>query len=655
MAASKNDATSFRPYNPGEIVGSTSPGLPYIPPAAGCPAFAIILTSAILFIVAPYLIPVIQSVGAVVGAVIVGASTFAANAIATAAGSALGQNTFSWKASLKEGVIAGLTFGLGKLDILAKLGSIGKVIQSTSFTRIAAQAVLNKAIDITASKVVGLPSSFSWKAIAIESVTNTLAEPIVTKLSDTFVSKITDIGTREFTGNLIGGIVTQAIKVGVSEAMGVKAQFNFGQIAGNAFAASLNPNFQSMKTASDLKGEAANDDELAALVAKYGPEIMRTSPKLVSNGNMAVGSSSASNAANEVKTLETIQVTGSLDNLFVWDPSKMKWAYGNSIVLDIASGKISQSTSLAGYRKDGYNNQQSSFHGKHGRAGGAPVQENLKLVGPKQMGPMKDGYAPAEEISGFDPATNRRASFNGYTKDTASGRYARSVFNTQDLIATRNSKPFSGELGVNLGESYNYLFAPQSVGRLIEVGVGENHIGFGTKALAQSVYGGGAEYTYGEGVTASIGAAVEAKATYVEGGAKGVLGSIDAEAGSSAKASARVQVGAKIINGRINADIGGNFGAEAVALSGTVHYQAPTFDLGLVEIQPGVVLQGNLGGIGGKLEGGIYTLKNSTGIKIYTGAGITPGIGGNIRGDTTIQIAPRVFDTFKYFQDLWTK
>ncbi|HWS23863.1 MAG TPA: hypothetical protein VN226_05455, partial [Anaerolineales bacterium] len=32
VGVSKNDAGTFKPYNPNEIVGSTSPSLPFIPP-----------------------------------------------------------------------------------------------------------------------------------------------------------------------------------------------------------------------------------------------------------------------------------------------------------------------------------------------------------------------------------------------------------------------------------------------------------------------------------------------------------------------------------------------------------------------------------------------------------------------------------------------
>jgi len=450
MAASKNDATSFRPYNPGEIVGSTSPGLPYIPPAAGCASFAIILTAAILAIAAPYLIPVIQSVGAVVGAVIVGASTFAANAIATAAGSALGQNTFSWKASLKEGVIAGLTFGLGKLDILAKLGSIGKVIQSTSFTRIAAQAVLNKAIDITASKVVGLPSSFSWKAIAIESVTNTLAEPIVTKLSDTFVSKITDIGTQKFTGNLIGGIVTQAIKVGVSEAMGVKAQFNFGQIAGNAFAASLSPNFQSMKTASDLKGEAANDAGVPDTGSTSSNQPSKTAADYVNFGNSQLSSQTnviptekltVAVAQSKAKTSFTVSSTSdsSSDAKQQWMNDYIDWANKNHHKLP------TQQT------------YEDLKHDYDDRTNVVKVLDRVEVTGirhgsnTKGYGPLRSGLIVSNTVNSPHDSSNILYTIYRYgdgTNRSANGRYTASPLNFKARNSPSNIEVNKLELSV---------------------------------------------------------------------------------------------------------------------------------------------------------------------------------------------------------------
>ena len=262
VGVSKNDASTFKPYNPNEIIGSTSPGLPYIPPPGSnnCAAFAPILTSVILMIAAPYLAPVIQSFGSILtGALIAGGATFVANAAATAIGSALGFNSFSWRASLKEGAVAALTAGFSGSGVLSKLGPISSVINSSQFATAAAQAVLNKGIDIAASKMTGVEHApFSWKDIAIQAVTQTVVAPIMDKLSEKAFSGIKNPDARLFATKLASSMVSSAVSVGVSRAFGTKAQFNIGTSIGSAFASALSPDLAAMM-ADPTSGDAGLD------------------------------------------------------------------------------------------------------------------------------------------------------------------------------------------------------------------------------------------------------------------------------------------------------------------------------------------------------------------------------------------------------------
>ncbi len=293
VGVSKNDASTFKPYNPNEIVGSTSPGLPYIPPPGSnnCAAFAPILTSVILMIAMPYLAPIIQSASSILaGALIIGGATFVANAAATAVGSALGFNTFSWRASLKEGAVAAITAGLGKFDILSKLGPISSLIKSSQFATIAAQTVLNKGIDIAASKMTGVEHApFSWKDIAIQSVTQAVIAPAANKLSDKSFASIKDPLVREFTTKLATGMITGAAGVAVSRAFGTKAQFNLGAVVGNAFAAAMRPDLAAyMQEDSDQDEQLLIEDlktpeDWEAYMAENAPDIINSSMQLAFN------------------------------------------------------------------------------------------------------------------------------------------------------------------------------------------------------------------------------------------------------------------------------------------------------------------------------------------------------------------------------------
>ena len=88
----KNDATTFKPYNPAETIGNTSPTLPYIQaPQAGCNALVAIVMIVVVIVVcayAPYLAPQVAGfLGtsvAVAEAVIVGATVAGAHGFAAA-------------------------------------------------------------------------------------------------------------------------------------------------------------------------------------------------------------------------------------------------------------------------------------------------------------------------------------------------------------------------------------------------------------------------------------------------------------------------------------------------------------------------------------------------------------------------------------------
>ncbi len=293
VGVSKNDASTFKPYNPNEIVGSTSPGLPYIPPPGSnnCASFAPILTSVILMIAMPYLAPIIQSSGSILaGALAVGGATFVANAAATAVGSALGFNTFSWRASLKEGAVAALSAGLGGSDVLSKLGPISKLISSSQFATIAAQTILNKGIDIVASKMTGVEHApFSWKDIAIQSVTQAVTAPLVGKLTDKAFANIANPAAREFATKLTTGMITGAAGVAVSRAFGTKAEFNLGAIVGNSFASAMTPDLAALMSEESDQDEQLLIEDLetpedwAAYMAENAPDIIDSSIQLAFN------------------------------------------------------------------------------------------------------------------------------------------------------------------------------------------------------------------------------------------------------------------------------------------------------------------------------------------------------------------------------------
>lgn len=255
VGVSKNDASTFKPYNPNEIVGSTSPGLPYIPPQSsnGCGYIitAVVLIAAAVFV--PYLAPIIgpaatgvtAAAGAVAGATLTGTAvatglvTFAAHAAATAVGSAMGLATFSWKQSLGQGIAAGLTAGLaGGLGTTSEL--LGKFASNPSWIgagKIAASAVGGALANYAGYEIAGVKgNSFSWKSIAASAVANVVTSAIGNKLglNPTFEGGITSTGNfaKDFAYGVIGGVVSHHVR----HAFGFDEKIDYRHIALSAFA-----------------------------------------------------------------------------------------------------------------------------------------------------------------------------------------------------------------------------------------------------------------------------------------------------------------------------------------------------------------------------------------------------------------------------------
>jgi hypothetical protein len=269
VGVSKNDASTFKPYNPNEIVGSTAPGLPYIPPQAsnGCSHIITIVVLIAVAVVVPELAPYLYHAGlsaSMAVGVAVGATTFVTHAAASAIGSLSGGVSFSWRNSLQEGLVAGVTAGLAQANILSKLGKLGGFIQSSQFAQAAYQAVLNNGINVAASKLTGVDSNFSWKSVAIQAVSNAIMAPTMAAIDKKLALAIEDDALLGSSSGLIGGVVSEAVRVGASRALGVETKFNLGQAIGNGFASATAAAFQARMNNRVYGEQAANDASITS-------------------------------------------------------------------------------------------------------------------------------------------------------------------------------------------------------------------------------------------------------------------------------------------------------------------------------------------------------------------------------------------------------
>jgi len=193
VTTSKNDSTTFKPYNPSEIQGSTTPNLPVIappppPPKQHCNVIAAIVVIAVVvaasFIVGPLAGAALQSslAGFAVGAA-------AGSAAGQLAGDALGTHQgFSFGEVFTAAATAVVTAGVGNYLATGSAftdaaeatanataeGTTATISQVGVFGHVLEGAAGYVAQD-AAAKLVGQPAHFSWAGLVAGSVASGVA------------------------------------------------------------------------------------------------------------------------------------------------------------------------------------------------------------------------------------------------------------------------------------------------------------------------------------------------------------------------------------------------------------------------------------------------------------------------------------------------
>jgi len=241
-----NDANTFKPFDPSEAIGSTTPNLPYIepPPKNQCNAIAAVLAVvivAVAYVFAPYIGPVVQSVlgtGALATGVTAGVATVAASTVVRGAASAIGVASFSWRDVAVDGITAGVTAGAGAY--LAGTATFGKVAadgsRALNTAGRVAQGMASYSGSVVANATVGRDTYFSWKGVAATAAGAYLGA----KLNPSGSLPITDGSSsfERFANDFAGSALDGAINATARRSMGLGEQ-NWGQIAVDAFGNAL--------------------------------------------------------------------------------------------------------------------------------------------------------------------------------------------------------------------------------------------------------------------------------------------------------------------------------------------------------------------------------------------------------------------------------
>jgi YD repeat-containing protein len=298
-----NGASTFRPYRPGELSGSTTPALPYIapPPKAGCNPLQIIV-----IIVAA--IATVYTAGAATGlfgtataasgatlggSVLAGtASITTTTALGTAlgttgsliasagiggfVGSVAGQLTsralgLTDSFSLRQAVAGGLTAGIG--------AGIGSAVTLGGWQGAAVTGALNTVGGYAANKIAGVDNThFSWRSVAANAVAAGITSAAMPSINRGLgITGLTEAS--QFASDVVSRTVGGVVSMHTRRAFGLGDRVDYGSIAADAFGNAV---------ANQLTGEAT----ARARLARGMQDLQRASDRLkesASAGTNSVG------------------------------------------------------------------------------------------------------------------------------------------------------------------------------------------------------------------------------------------------------------------------------------------------------------------------------------------------------------------------------
>jgi len=220
-----NNATTFKVYNPGELLGNTSPTLPSAPlppppPANGCSQIAMVIMIVVIVVVSIYTAGAATQALVAAGYAATSAAVIVASAaIGAAVGSIAGQlvgmelgivNEFSWKQVGVAAVTAALTAGVGEYLNAGALqgGTTGATASRAIITNISVQGL---------NILLGEQEKFDWRSVAVSGIAAAVTAKGEVKPKPNTASKIppqTPSPTMDtkFVNNLSKGALTEVVK-----------------------------------------------------------------------------------------------------------------------------------------------------------------------------------------------------------------------------------------------------------------------------------------------------------------------------------------------------------------------------------------------------------------------------------------------------------
>lgn len=338
-SSARNSSENFKPYNPGQIIGDTTPAFPTATPVpvdnGGSNAFAMIL---------------MVVVAVVVTAVTGGAGAgFMANFISGMLGSLASQvvgnmmgvlDGYDFKSALVSGLTAGITQGLGAGKAFAKSLKISSDVASHAVAQVT-NNIIGQGISIAA----GVQEEFSWQSVAVTAISAPITFKIDQAINGTAVTAADGTTSRiggaawakdnPFAADLVTGLANGAVNNAAQIVVNRGGKMEWANIATNAFGQALgNRIAEQINTPRAAEPDAVQDQEdraqqaagleaqarNAAAGAKMAGDASRDNVSKADDKNLEVSGGNSTVGKSERKViLQEAGVSGTVSD-FIYDP-----------------------------------------------------------------------------------------------------------------------------------------------------------------------------------------------------------------------------------------------------------------------------------------------------------------------------------------------
>ena len=256
-----NAADTFKPYDPSEVVGDTSP---FIPQPKKKSSFLKKLIVAIVAVVVAYFTQqwqLLKDMSVLLKGAIMGAAASTAGQVT---GMALGiQDKFSWKQVALSAIGGGVSAGLPTGDLLGtKAGSI-----PNTMLRAAIGNTLTQGIGV----VTGLQKSFDWRGVAASAVGAGVGQMVGGALGLDNPNVVRGMSP----GQLFGARLATGLAAGAAAAVARGGKVEIQQVAVDAFGNALGESLASEMSSPSISGTEAWAADLADRKRSLDPHGLR--------------------------------------------------------------------------------------------------------------------------------------------------------------------------------------------------------------------------------------------------------------------------------------------------------------------------------------------------------------------------------------------